>query len=259
MSAQRITLNAETVVAAVGDAYPAEQVDAALRLLADGEGRFPSGVRKLPAGLVRAVQRERVLAAMLRSASELGYRNTNVQDVIERAGVSRPTFYEHFANKDDCFLAAFDTGVERLWARLDAAARDGDGDRTWRGRIRRAMAALLAFAGDDRDAAQTIVVEARGGSDDALARRERLLDDLARRLEAQARAGSPPPETPSPTASAVVGGIESILYSRLCRNEIDGLGELLPSLMYFAVLPYEGHAAAREELARTEPAVTGSA
>ena len=48
---------------------------------------------------------------MLRAAAELGYREANVQDVIERAGVSRPTFYEHFANKEDCFLAAFDTGA----------------------------------------------------------------------------------------------------------------------------------------------------
>ena len=62
---------------------------------------------------------------MLRAASELGYRETNVQDVIERAGVSRPTFYEHFANKEDCFLAAFDTSAERLRDKVDAAAAQG--------------------------------------------------------------------------------------------------------------------------------------
>ena len=71
------------------------------------------------------MQRERLIAAMLRAASELGYRDTNVQDVIERAGVSRPTFYEHFANKEDCFLAAFDTTAARLRESVGAAARKG--------------------------------------------------------------------------------------------------------------------------------------
>jgi len=73
---------------------------------------------------------------------------------------------------------------------------------------------------------------------------------MARCLEAQARTGSPLPERPSATAAAVVGGIESILYARLCRGDFEGLEDLLPSLMYFAVLPYEGHAAANEELRR---------
>ncbi len=60
---------------------------------------------------------------MLMAASELGYRETNVQDVIDRAGVSRPTFYEHFANKEDCFLAAFDTSAARLRTKVDDRRR----------------------------------------------------------------------------------------------------------------------------------------
>ena len=103
------------------------------RAAADGEGRFPSGARKLPSELVKAVQRERLIMAMLKAASELGYRETNVQDVIDRAGVSRPTFYEHFTNKEDCFLAAFDTSAERLRERIDGAAEGGD---VWRDRVR---------------------------------------------------------------------------------------------------------------------------
>ena len=87
--------------------------------------KVPIGARKLPSDLVSAVQRERLIVAMLKAASELGYRETNVQDVIDRAGVSRPTFYEHFANKEDCFLAAFDTSAERLREKVDAAADKG--------------------------------------------------------------------------------------------------------------------------------------
>ncbi len=111
VSVDRNQINRELLIAALGDEWPADLIQTAAEMLADSESRFPSGPRRLPGDLVRAIQRERLLVGMLRAVSELGYRVTNVQDVIERAGVSRPTFYEHFSNKDDCFLAAFDTSA----------------------------------------------------------------------------------------------------------------------------------------------------
>lgn len=248
MPLDRIQLSQEILVAAIGDGWPSDQVDAALELLSSSEGKFPAGARKLPSDLVKAVQRERLIVAMLRAASELGYRGTNVQDVIERAGVSRPTFYEHFTNKEDCFLAAFDTSAARLRNKLDVAARDG-GD-VWRDRLRLSLEALLRFASDEPDTARTLIVEARAGSADAVMRRVQLLDHFATCLHAQARELLPNAESHSPmTASGVVGGVEALLYSRLCKGEVDEIEGLLPSLMYFVVLPYEGHAAASKELA----------
>ncbi len=44
-----------------------------------------------------------------------------VADVISRAGVSRETFYEQFADKEDAFLAALDAGAEVLVQFLGAA------------------------------------------------------------------------------------------------------------------------------------------
>jgi hypothetical protein len=84
----------------------------------------------------------------------------------------------------------------------------------------------------------------------ALLRRDELLDHFASCLDTQVRAESPDDDQPSAIAAAgIVGGIEALLYSRLNRGETDELESLLPSLMYFAVLPYEGHATASEELA----------
>ena len=173
----RIQLSQETLLAAIGDDWPPEQVEAALELLANSSGKFPSGVRKLPPDLVRAVQRERLIVAMLNAAAELGYLETNVQDVIDRAGVSRPTFYEHFSNKEDCFLAAFDTSAERLRKKVDAAAQKG-GD-VWRDRIRFGLETLLRFASREPDTARTMVVEARAASATAVRRRVELMDHFA--------------------------------------------------------------------------------
>jgi len=247
MASNRVELSQEMLLAALGDSWPPADVSAAAELLSGGEGQFPSGIRSLPADLVSAVQRERLLAAMLRATAELAYREVSVQDVLDRAGVSRPTFYEHFENKEACFLAAFDTAAARLRKRLESAGENGE---TWRERLRPALEGLLRFVVEEPDAAMSLIVDARAACPPALLRRDALLDHFATCLDTQVRAEAPAGEAPSAIAAAgIVGGIEALLYSRLNRGETDELESLLPSLMYFAVLPYEGHEAASEELA----------
>ncbi|HET9185904.1 MAG TPA: TetR/AcrR family transcriptional regulator [Solirubrobacterales bacterium] len=240
-------MSEETLLARLGGAWPARQLREAAELLESSEGKFPSGARRLPADLVRAVQRERLIVAMLSAAARLGYGGTTVQDVIDRAGVSRPTFYEHFANKEDCFLAAFDSGAERLRKKVHAGARRGG--EVWRDRIRLSLEALLRFAAREPDTARTILVEARAASAAAVRRRVQLLDGFAACLEQEAQLLPGAEPTGPLMAHGIVGGVESLLYSRLCKREYDQLESLLPSLMYFVVLPYEGHEAAGEEFA----------
>jgi AcrR family transcriptional regulator len=247
VSSDRNQIDRELLVAALGDEWPDHLIQTAAEMLADSESRFPSGPRRLPGELVRAIQRERLLVGMLRAVSELGYRRANVQDVIERAGVSRPTFYEHFTNKDDCFLAAFDTSAQRLRERVMTAAAEGGN--VWRDRLRGAFNGLLNFAATEPEAARIVIVEARAATPDAVLRRVALLDSFATCIDTDVRELIPTGTTHSAvTASGVVGGVESLLYSRLNKNQMDDLPALLPSLMYFAVLPYEGHVAASEEL-----------
>lgn len=250
MTPDRVELSQDMLLAALGDSWPAADISAAAELLSGGEGQFPSGIRSLPADLVRAVQRERMLAAMLRATAQLGYREVSVQDVLEHAGVSRPTFYEHFENKEDCFLAAFDAAAARLRERLEAAGEKGGEDAGWRERLRLSLEELMSFVVEDPDASMSLIVDARAACPAALARRDDLLDHFASCLDTQVRTESSGDAAPSAIAAAgIVGGIEALLYSRLNKGETGDLDSLLPSLMYFAVLPYEGHEVASEELA----------
>lgn len=247
MPPERVQLSREMLAAAIGDSWPAGDVSAAAELLAGSEGQFPSGIRSLPSDLVSAVQRERLLAGMLRACAQLGYRELTVQDVLERAGVSRPTFYEHFENKEGCFLAAFDAAAGRLRERIEVAVAEG-GER-WRDRLRAAVEELLRFVNDEPDAARTLIVEARASCPPALDRRDELVDQFAACIDAQVRAELDTEATISPIAAAgVVGGVESLLYDRINREDTSNLEFLIPSLMYFAVLPFEGQEAARAEL-----------
>src|SRR3954454_2857364 len=82
---------------------------------------LPRGPHRLTREAVMASQRGRMLDAMAQAVAEKGYAATTVADVIAGAGVSRKTFYEQFRDKEDCFLAAYDTGVELLLGALREA------------------------------------------------------------------------------------------------------------------------------------------
>jgi AcrR family transcriptional regulator len=248
MPPSRVQLSQETLLAAIGDRWSPGDVSAAADLLAGGDGQFPSGIRSLPADLVSAIQRERLLAAALRATAELGYREMSVQDILDRSGVSRPTFYEHFENKEACFLDALDAAAERLRTRIGASVAGAEG--SWRDRLRVGLEELLGFIEEEPDAAATLVIECRAACPAALLRRDELLDGFAACIDGQTRNEIPDDSLPAAIASAgVVGGIEALLYSRLNREEVGDIEALLPSLMYFAVLPFAGHEAASEELA----------
>ena len=286
MAQDRVLLNKEMLASAIGsaigDRWSVSEVAAAAEFLAQTEGQFSrkdiratdlppdlsdlleaiqreqkgggSGRKKrsrLPSDLVQAVQRERMLAAMLREVAENGYHNVAVKNVLDRAGISRPTFYEQFENKDDCFLAAFDAAAKRLRDRIEVAVSEAGP--AWRDRVRMGIEELLRFIAAEPDAARTLIVESRGAGPVGVVRHDDLLEHFARCLDAQVR--DELPEAPSKvTADGVVGGIASLLSTRLGKGELDDLDSLLPQLMYFAVLPYGGHEAAAEEMRGGAPA-----
>jgi len=245
MPPDRVLLSREMLEEAAGGRWSPAELGAVLELLTKFNGKFPAGVKGIPPDLVRTVQRERVLVAMLRSAAQLGYCDLAVRDVVQRAGVSRPTFYENFDNKEDCFLAALDAVAERLRKQVEAAA--GEAGPSWRNRLRAGIGELLRFVAAEPDAARALIVESRAAGTAAVVRRDQLLDRFALCIDTLAREEiSKPPSTI--TAAGIVGGIEAVICSRLRREEAGDLDSLLPSLMYFAVLPYAGREAAAEEL-----------
>jgi len=238
-------LDREKLASAIGDRWSDSELNEAFALLARADGRFPAGVRSLPSGLIKAIQRERLLAAMIDGVAELGYNALTVQDVLARASISRPTFYEQFGDKEDCFLAAFDSAAARMRRRVETAAAEAGED--WQERLRGGLAELLRFIAEEPEEARAVIVEARASSPGGLRRRDELLDSFATCVDALVREELDEP--PSAIAAAgVVGGIESVLYARLQKGEAKQLDELLPSLMYFAVLAYVGREAAVVQL-----------
>jgi AcrR family transcriptional regulator len=80
-------------------------------------------IATLPRKERKGTQRPRLLAAMIALAAEHGYAEVTIAEVIARAGVSRPTFYEYFSDKDACFLAALDSVADDLQLQVADAVK----------------------------------------------------------------------------------------------------------------------------------------
>ena len=110
--------------------------------------RLPSGRHGLARETVVASQRARLIDAMAQVVAEKGYAATTVADVVERAGVSRRTFYEQFADKEACFLAAYDVGLAAVLGRIRETVEVRPAA-VWRERARAGVEAFLALLASD--------------------------------------------------------------------------------------------------------------
>ncbi len=126
-------------------------------------------------------RRQLILEAMIKVVGRQGYKATSVADVIAEANVSRTTFYKHFEDKHECFLAAYDVVVERVVGEVIAAC---DGERSWLERMRIGLERIVEMFALDPELARTAIVEvAAAGSDarqrhwDAVTKFTEFLDD----------------------------------------------------------------------------------
>lgn len=219
----------------------------------DGENRYtaasPSGVDGRRRERVTEVQRARILNAMTQVAVERGAPNVTVAHVVERAGVSRRTFYELFSDSEQCLLEAIDHELDCARSRVLAAH---DPQAPWRVQMRAGIVALLGLFDEQPTTGRLLIVEALGAGPKALERRRRVLDPLIAavdrgRLEKASRDTSPL------IAEAVVGGALSLLHTRMSATPARPLAGLANELASMIVLPYLGSVASRRELQRPLP------
>jgi len=191
-------------------------------------------------------RRERLIAAMATVVSEEGYGAASVSKVVAAAGVSRNTFYEHFANKEECFLAAYDAAVELVIARVRAASA---AETSRQAALEAGFAAFLGFAAGEPELAWLCVVEVLAAGPRALARRDEALRRFADFLE-EGRAEMGASDVSPLLTEVVVGGIYEVIYARILKGDAALLPELLPDIMFVWLAPFVG--AVRANAARAE-------
>jgi AcrR family transcriptional regulator len=172
---------------------------------------------------LKSTQRERLLAGLVTSANVSGYAGASVSKVIEHAGVSRPTFYDYFSDRDDCFLAAVAYAQQLLLAEVRLAVQSRAPEDAYAA----AIETLVAFAVEEPAMAQFLASDALTGVEAALDARDTGITELARIVEEQlalAPASKPIPDLPLEIA---IGTVQRLLASRLRRGEraLEGLLE----------------------------------
>ena len=203
------------------------QIDGAARELGDALNGFTRE------GVVD-IQRARMLAAMSELASERGVANVSVAHVVERAGISRRTFYEIFNDREDCFLAAFDDAIERIADRIvPLYERPGK----WRERIRACLIELLLFLDNDPVSGRLVVVETLGAGRGALERRGLVLAQVISAVDEGCREAKGGAEPPPLTAEGIAGAVLSVIHGRMVERRPGRLIELVNPLMSMIVLP----------------------
>jgi AcrR family transcriptional regulator len=163
----------------------------------------------------KATQLQRLHMGMITAANRDGYAGASVTAVVREAGVSRPTFYEYFEDRDDCFVK---TAVD-VRERLDADVRGAVGDSTPGRALMAAVGAMVAFARAQPAQAQFLMKEVLAGGPQALDARDKGLEAAAKIVAVAEK--DTPRETASPDlpVAAVLGATQRMLASRLRRSE----------------------------------------
>jgi AcrR family transcriptional regulator len=194
--------------------------------------RLPRGRHGLPRRFIVHNQRERMLLAVAEAVAEQGFVTTTVADIIARARLSRRTFY--------------DTVVEQLLSAVGQAYEQADG---WTQKVHDGLETFLAYLAAEPAFARMCIVEVVAAGPEARSRRDaamRVFVDFLEPGRAEAPRGI---RVPDVAAEIVVGGIYEIIYSRLQRDAANELVEMLPELLYCALVPYVGHAEADRAVA----------
>jgi AcrR family transcriptional regulator len=171
--------------------------------------------------------RARLIAALAEAIKQKGYRETTVADIVAGARTSRRTFYQHFADRGDCFLALFEQETQH---KLEAIAAAVNPDDPLEEQVERAIDAYIDGVEAEPALQQSFARElpglAEAGAEAVHAVTERYAGLLVALVE-QARARQPG-ERLAPLSADVavvlVGGLRELLVMSIQqRRDLDEL------------------------------------
>jgi AcrR family transcriptional regulator len=197
---------------------------------------LPRGRHKLDPQLVAASQRQRLLEAIVELVAEKGYPDVTIGDIVSRAGTAKRTFYDHFADKLQCFLAALDGITDTLVA---ASERFFAVSGTVRERCQFSMRGYLELLVSMPNTTKVFYLEAVAAGPESVTRRHAVHLKFARSIVALSRsaalAGDGGQELTELHAMAVVGALHQMIYGQLLQHGPDSLLEIIDDVVAIAV------------------------
>ncbi|HEY2570393.1 MAG TPA: TetR/AcrR family transcriptional regulator [Solirubrobacteraceae bacterium] len=193
--------------------------------------RLPTGAHGLSREEVERDQRERLRSAMIELIAERGYPAVRILDLTQLAHVSRPTFYNLYADKEELLLSAYEDIAGRTTAHVAAAYDEADSpDQS----LQLALRAFAELAAAEPEAMTLALLGTFGAGPRALERRNRTTTALERMVSAgREHAWSEQPR--DLTAKFLIGGIREVAATRLLRGRAQELPELADELGAWAL------------------------
>jgi len=194
---------------------------------------LPRGRHNLDPDLVAASQRQRLLEAMTGLVAEKGYAAVTIGDIVRRAGTAKRTFYDHFTDKLQCFLAALDVITDTLVAsgRMTFSVPGGV-----RERCEYSLRGYLALLVSMPNTAKVFYLEAIAAGPEAVTRRNDVQLKFARHIVAMSRSlEGKGQELSELHALGVVGAIHQLIYAHLHAHGPDSLLEISDDVVQLAV------------------------
>lgn len=208
--------------------------------------RLPPGRHSIAVEEVARQQRMRLMGAMLEAVGKQGYIATSVADVLGRAGISRRTFYEHFSDKEDCYLQAYDHVAGILTEAVADALR---GHRRWQESMRAGLDLFLHTVAENPQVARAMLVEVLAVGPAGVRRRDASLTPFQQFFEIARELAPAEASIPETVNETLVGGILETITARVMRDEADRVPELLDQLMFWGLVPFLGPVEANDALA----------
>jgi AcrR family transcriptional regulator len=192
----------------------------------DDELLIPAGRHTLTPDEVDQRQRERLLRAIVSCTSERGFSDTTIADVVRVARTSRSAFYEHFADKEECFLAAYG---QMTAAFIEASLQAAAGVSGWQAKLDAGILTYFRFMAEHPEVAISTVVEIHSAGRRALEARSRALRDWMRTIEGLAvlarREGAELPHVDPVACAAIVLAAEAYVHDYARRGRVESVGE----------------------------------
>jgi AcrR family transcriptional regulator len=204
---------------------------------ASASPRLPAGRHGLPREFIAQNQRERIITALVDTVAERGYNATTVAHITKAASVSRRTFYEHFADKEACFLAAYEMVADHIRDSMQVAAEAFD---EWPQKVRAALATMLRFLAGEPELARVCMIEPVAAGGEIAAKHRASMQGFVEILKAGRPEHGGERPLPEATEATLVGGIVSLIVREINAGRTEKLEDLLPDLVELTLAPYLG-------------------
>ncbi len=196
--------------------------------------RLPHGPHRIPRDEVIQNQRARIHGGMVEAVTQYGYTKTSVKVIVALAGVSRRSFYEHYANKEECFLTSVDLIAARIAKLTNEAYQGVDG--ALENRLRAGIEQFTEEAGGSSNSASLVIVQAPTAGAAGMLHLCRATGAFEQMLLSSFAHAPEVSDLPLPIIRGIIGGLHEVISVRLRTGRAEEIPALTEELLQWTLL-----------------------